>query len=76
MRPTGIPIVNERAGGRPWLALTGWFRVATARSVGGALASPVVGGWIVDAHSWSAAFAFAGGLDADGVLVTSAPPRA
>lgn len=73
----GIGVIYVYAGELAGAGTEGTsLAIVTALSVGGALASPVVGGWIIDAHSWSAGFAFAGGLAVVGLLVTVAAPRA
>lgn len=49
--------------------------LVTAASVVGALLSPVVGGWIVERLSWTAAFGFAAALAVAGALSVLAAPR-
>ena len=49
--------------------------LVTALSVGGALVSPVVGGWVVDAFSWGAGFGFAAVVAVAGLVATAAAPR-
>ncbi len=49
--------------------------LVTAASVVGALVSPVAGGWVVEALSWTAAFGFAATLAVAGALSVLAAPR-
>jgi predicted MFS family arabinose efflux permease len=49
--------------------------VVTSFAVGGALVAPIVGGWIVDAISWYAAFGFNIVLGITGIVVILAIPE-